>query len=316
MRLNSSPKRKVTYSTEVAKKKSIVTANFNAYLDERKKTDPHEFIDNVYGAAFLIGLAGVGACLWAGIAVLNGWMAGLGMAGIAAAMISVIASRVVKRKMNPTDPEQKWRNNIYTGLRRFFEVRDHSNLHRHIDPVALQLLEAGAYYWNQIRIKLDSLVWTGPDAPPTYVNLRIEVLNAADHAMDELAYLAANCLGEPQKKPSDDIKAIWQDLVELRIESVFERANDMFGANSTAYSHQSPHLNSIFHPARELAEKLKSLNEEVDRLAQEAATTAGPLSRASMGGAKIDSLLQNLHALRVASNELDDSIQGQQLDQR
>ncbi|MBL8040980.1 MAG: hypothetical protein JNM04_06490, partial [Chthonomonas sp.] len=164
--------------------------------------------------------------------------------------------------------------------------------------------------------KLSSLVWTGPEALPTYSNLRIEVLNAADHAMDELGYLAANCLGDPQKRPSDDIKAIWQDLVDLRLDGAFERATDMFNNSDSKYSHQSPHINAIFHPAKELAEKLRSLNDEVDRLSSEAATNMGPLARSSMGGARIDALLQNLNSLRVASDELDASIKTQQIDQR
>lgn len=300
----------------MGKKKSPVIANFNAYLEERKKTDPKKLSEEAYEYAFIAWCVAAWPAVWVGVSAYSSWAIGFAFAAGLAPIVGILARQIVKRKFTAKTPEEQWRQNVYTGIRRYFEVADHSSLHRHIDPVALQLLEAGAYYWNQVRVKLSSLVWTGPDALPTYSNLRIEVLNAADHAMDELAYFAANCLGDPQKRPSDDIKAIWQDLVDLRLEGAFERATDMFNNSDSKYSHQSPHINAIFHPAKELAEKLRSLNDEVDRLSAEAATNMGPLARSSMGGARIDALLQNLNSLRVASDELDASTKTQQIDQR
>jgi pantoate kinase len=71
------------------------------------------------------------------------------------------------------------------------------------------------------------------------------------------------------------------------------------------YVHRSPNLNAVFTSARDLAERLKLLSEELDRLSGEIVQSGSVTTQHSFSGARIDALINNLQSQRDAMRELD-----------
>ncbi len=257
------------------------------------------------GVAVLGGFLGVGAAMATGMLVGRsfGVFFGVLLAVPAFYMVQGATKAALGKLFKPNSPEAQWEYTVYAALDRFEEAKTRRGLSRAVDPVANQLLDAAAFYWERIQTLLDGPYWTSSNLSVDAAATRAEILKASNLAMDELAVLCAGCIGEPPTTRKDEFSQMVKDFTELRMDDAFERLAYIADGNEGRFVHQSPHLQAIFHPARNLAERLKLLCEEVERYSSERATQtlSGTLHE---GTNQIDSLIQNLQMQRNAAEEL------------
>jgi len=289
----------------MGKKKSLLIPNFTAYLDDRHNTNPRSMTEGLQALGCFGFVGGIFGTYWTLHNVFGSTKFMAGMAAFGAAfVIGGLWQWLDTWRKKRLSRDMKWRLKVYDALDKYFELKDENKLTKKVDTVALQLMEAAAYHWFQIKTKLDGYFWNGDDVLPYYQELRAEIQSASDNAMDELAMMCAHCIGEPQKTQSSEFSALVSDLKDLKIEAVIDRAGELFSSDSPKFAHKSPHLPSVFYPAKAIAEKLQTLHAETDRIAAEA-QSGHSSSVASFGAARIDVLLNNLKERRQAEVELD-----------
>jgi hypothetical protein len=291
------------------------------FNDRRGKRLPHfrEYLKKVYSrsddesstAAVLgcavVPLAMVGTGLFAaqfmhwGLAALAGFFVGGPLAG---GLLAYLWHRLAR----PKTAEEKRRRELTQALDAYRQPAEKGRLHKELDPTAAQLLEAAAYYWEQIGVLLNRPPWVGEESKP-YSAIREQALAAANEAMLEASALCVPCLGKPAKEKKDRLKEAFEDLADLDIIDALEGFRQVARADSAADAHHSPHIRLVFEPVRQYAEKLKSLNHELEELSAKmmAARPAGATSTLTGGAATtIDLVLSEIRLVRQAESELDD----------
>lgn len=158
-------------------------------------------------------------------------------------------------------------------------------LHRELDPAGGALLEESARQWNRIRSAFSSPFWSDANLPEHWERIKSQALTASDRAMDEIVVLLANAHQE-------DNSPGWQRVME-------DIASNYLGANITA---QSSGLPIGFEPARAIAERLRTVASEMERLSLEAAKeVSGPINSS---GAALDLCLNEIRSVESAEVEL------------
>lgn len=158
-------------------------------------------------------------------------------------------------------------------------------LHRELDPAAGSLLEETALHWNRVHAALSGPFWADDNLADHWSRVKDQALGAADRAMDEIVVLLSNAL-RPDNSPA------WQRIVE-------EVASTYLGAE---VERQSANLPAGFAPARAIADKLRSLGDEVERLATKAQSESVNVYQTS-GGA-LDLCLSEIRTIEQAETEL------------
>lgn len=178
-----------------------------------------------------------------------------------------------------------------------YQARDPQAVHRYVDATAQELLEAGSFFWYKIHTLL-----AASHASARLSGISGEARTAADQAMDELAALCSNCMGEPVNKRGNDIKEAFVGLAEGNIKGALRDFSEVLNPDSERYKVHSPHIDVVYRPARALAEKLQALSTEIERLSSQALD-----QKHQMVGAvsSIDSVLYAIQATRAAETELE-----------
>lgn len=190
---------------------------------------------------------------------------------------------------------------VLEGIKAYNAVES-NKLHKHVDRTACQLLEAGAFYWVKIHTLLEADSW---QSSIHMQGLRTDIGAAANQAMDDLMVLASRCIGSPGNSRGNDFKKAFDDLMELDVKEALGGFVEALNANGEKYKFQSPHISGIFPAARDIAERLKLLAEEVVTTTQEnerARLEPNVSSNSTLAG--IDAVLNSLKATRVAQDEL------------
>ncbi len=280
------------------------------YLARRDQLHPRKQAEYKTGVGCATGFVAGMVCLASGI--ITSWGSPIEVILMAAAGLTagVFLGRFLAGFRQRFDRESvQRRSQVYSALDRYYQYKGARTLAKNIDPVAIKVLEAGAFYWTQVMAALESPVWNSEGDKSYYDSVKSEILDAADHAMDELAVLGSHCIGKPLHTAPDDLKSAFEDLKELRFESALAKFGQATGGDLERYMHKSPNLKAIFDPAREVAEKLKLLSAEVERLTAERAHVPGVIGDAKFSSSRIDALVSNLRASRVAEQELSESSQ-------
>lgn len=173
-------------------------------------------------------------------------------------------------------------------------------LHNDLDYTSQQLLEASAFHWNAIHHQLSEPIWAGEDAALHLRAVREEVLTAADEGMREALALCLRTLaGKGERK--NRVGEILEDLSELDFESALEGfRQSVKGKNA----YQSPYLREIFEPVKAIAERLKALSSEVEKMTSDARMqVALPENRVK---SNLDQALRSLQELHTAQKELEE----------
>lgn len=239
--------------------------------------------------------------------VFGKWVAGV-LLGVAFASLVVTAwTAVIRSQRLARDPHEQRRRLVFKTGHEIRDLEVQNKLHRWMDPIALHLLEAGAYHWTRIQTALSGPQWGAKDLPAYWAQLKSQVLLASNEGMGDLIILARNCVGPPQKDRSSDIQGVFESFVDLDFADALMGLKQLAKADWTAYAHQSPQAEAVAVHGREIAEKLKELADDVESKASEIA-----IESATSGGIQsldaLDGVLNELKTVRLAESELEQRI--------
>lgn len=237
---------------------------------------------------------------------------GLLLALPAAIVTGAIVGAIVSKRTPKVDPAVAARCDGWgKALHAFRDIKNKKKLHSWVDPVLLQLLEAAAYHYSRVRTTLEAPAWltsTGNRA-----QLRAQARQAADEAMLDLLVLIQPSIGKPLKDRKDDIEDIIEDFFELEIADALSGIQRVASSDWRDYAHQSPHAQAIFPSCRGLAERIKSLADELEQMPA-AVENADPATLPpTQSAASLDYLLGELKAVKEAEQELGQQHLGQGL---
>lgn len=232
------------------------------------------------------------------LAVGVGLLVGGPMAGW---MMSALAKKFGKART----PEEARRFEVFEAASKYNQSIQRKKLHQELDPVAAQLLESCAYYYKQTMSLVNGPIWDEAANNGQYVALREQCAKAANESMQEAIMLCQHCLGKPERNRSDDLGSVIQDFVSLEIEDAIGGLREVVKADSAKYAYRSPHVNSIFEPVRDIAEKLKQLSIEVEKIQTDIVKNASTLKQVE-SASSLDLVLRELQMVRQAEDELDD----------
>lgn len=256
--------------------------------------------------AWTFPIAGLTFLFTIGVSVVLGrlglpWMVPLLVFGWAGAMVALDKSLKA-----PKTAEERYEIELEALLRRYANSMNGRRLHRDLDYTAAQLLEASAYYWSKIRMQLSSPSWSGDNAPLHLQAVRQQTLAAINEAMREQLALCVRCLAAPGQKKSTDLRELIEDTLGIDVDDALEALKG--GRSYKKGGFQSERLPEIFDQSRALAEKLKALSGEIDKM-----TFDNMQKLQSMGAGatlSIDAALRNLSEIQTAQAELDNPDQG------
>lgn len=229
----------------------------------------------------------------------------MGIVGAGAALAVSIAgvgwfNRWMDQRKAPVDPlEVKGR----AASKALLKLHQERKLRKWMDPVAQELLEAGAYHFGRLRTALEGPAWSARDLPTHWETVRAQARAAGESAMWELVLLCNTCVGKPQVERKDGLKSVIEDFVDLDIADALQGLKEIASGDWARYAHTSPAARQIFEPGRQIAERLRDLADEIEARAPELGGSAGEaLPRGSVGS--IDAVLGELRAVRQAEEEL------------
>lgn len=273
------------------------------YLDVKDEEADRELLASVPGRAWLAGLGfAAGALLVVGL-IASSWVLGAIVAGAGALSLVAMLTLLHRKKRLREDPREVRRRQVFGVVKELRSLENQRKLHKWMDPVALHLLEAGAYHWTRITKTLESPQWNPRDLPQYWVQIKQQVYEAANEGMADLVLLTRSCLGPPQKDRQSDIKTIVESFVDLEIADALQGMKQMANADWTAYAHQSPQAQAVAQHGRLIAERLQDLADDVEAKSSEIA-----LSSSTMSGLQsleaLDGVLGELRSVREAESEV------------
>lgn len=266
---------------------------------------------SVWGAGSCVGMvAGLPAMFFLLSSMVDWGWALLGTLILGPTLIAILLGIAEKFVGKPRTADERRQLEFLGVLTRY--QQSVGKLHKELDPTAAQLLEACAFYWQRVHVTLNGPAWTD-GTPARFLAIREQALRAADAAMEEATSLCVSCLGKPERSRSDALKNALEDFRDLDIEDALDGLRRVATADSSKYAHHSPHIDVVFAPVRDIAERLKLLSAEVERMSTEAmqrSTEAIPLANSS---SSIDLVLREMAETRAAERELDEPTTEQRL---
>lgn len=229
----------------------------------------------------LLGLGAVGSVV--------ALIAGVPLMVLAAAVPALAGTTMVvmqpRAKLN--EGEAQRREEIRKVAHAMKGLVEHRRLHRDLDASSLLILEECAHYWVRIRIAFGTGQWQEETLPHSYVSARAAARLAADEGMYDVLLAYRHVLPDSVdgRNPLDYV----------------DEALESFGIKGKVNPSQVP---PGFYVARAVADKLRALAEEAERLAFQTAKEMD-----IRPGKSLDSALSNLRDLRVAEEELTEHVQ-------
>lgn len=279
------------------------------------------YIDHNHSNPILDRLSAVNnlGCLASGVGApvvaMGVWMIGarfmgppagfVAFASFFAALIALYSygTKVGTQSAKKATQEERLIDEAYGVIMELRKLDRERKLLKHMDPVAMQLIEASAYHWSRVHRAFDDGRWNASEIPEHWTALRERASQAADLAMAELIILCRQCIGEPLKNRKDDFQSVIDDFAGLEIVDALRGLAKVSATHPKEYRFSSPQTPLIFDQARGLAEQLKSLADEVEESTRIAKTDI-PELRTSLGRESIDSLLSDLRHIKRAEVEL------------
>ncbi|MFQ3668275.1 MAG: hypothetical protein SNJ61_05230 [Fimbriimonadaceae bacterium] len=189
-----------------------------------------------------------------------------------------------------------------------------NRLHKDVDPVAVQILEACASYRHRIATLLGGAVWERRARVEHWARVRSDSLRSADEAMDDVILICQPYIGRGVGRKSIDWKGFLKELADGDIEDAFEaligqdddkkrksKSKDLPSRGKSELGDSSS-MPANLRPAYDIALKLKSLAAELEASTEAAASAPGSTGE----GSSIDSVLEQLRQVHRAEAELDD----------
>lgn len=285
----------------MSKRRTKDFSYFNGYL-ERHPALGRDAAEGLVHLAGCMGSLMLGAVATVVGLILWQWV-GLALFpfGVAAgSMLWLFLYRRHKRRRQPKD-EHKLR--VDNAMAQFHELRDEKKLHKWVDPIILQLLEAGAYHWTRVATAAESAAWTGIGVPGHMQSIRSQALESAEAAMADMILYGVQCIGKPDKDRRQDVKDMMESFTSLEVIDAVDSLKRIAKSDWREYAFHSPQAPIYFEPMRQIAEKLMTLADEMESMRPQAAdpiqAMQGPASTAG-----IDLLLSEMRAVQAAEDEL------------
>lgn len=282
---------------------------FSGYLSQQHPFQHH-------GPEQMLAIGGCMALIISSIALtaagfmLASFLGAFGGFILAFPVTALIWSFVAKKVKRPLTEEQLTQQKVWEAVKSFKGLKEQKKLHKWVDPVILQVLEAGAYHWARVKTVSASQKWRSMTLPGHWTSIRDQADDSADKAMAELVLMASHCIGEPEKDRKKDFENVVEDFFDLEIADSLAQLKRVTTSSWKDYAYQSPIARQIFEPARDIAERLKLLADELEKMDAEMPIEmkvgAGPVSTRATSADSIDLLLGEMKAVREAENELGD----------
>lgn len=223
-------------------------------------------------------------------------------AALGGPLVGVIAAAVSKRKAPKVSVEERHRIQTQAeAAKKFADLVQAKHL-LWVDPLMLQLLEAAAYHHYRVATVLAGPMWTGIDSGQRS-ELKRQAKQSADEAMKELLVLAAPCIGKPPKERKDDLEALADDFVNLHFADALASLQRVASASAADYAFRSPHTEVVFPACRAIAERIKQLADELEKMPVPTKTGDAMLDQPASTHS-LDLLVGELKAVREAEEEL------------
>jgi len=235
--------------------------------------------------------AGVGlASSWAAVATVGAlthaaWLA------IPATVVALGLAGAMRDKPRALDAPDQLRLDAQETATVMRECLERRRLHRDLDTASLTLLEECARHWHRVNQVFSSPFWQDGLLPVHYHAARDQALRSAEAAMDEVMVLYRPCL------PSEVKGRDAMDYVEEALEQYVFRGGTQ------------GNVPPAFVPAREIAEKLRDLANEAERISDDLRHDPSVAAQTAPGGT-LDLSLGELRAIREAEEELRQNLRG------
>lgn len=289
----------------MASRRSKSTPSLVAFLEWRtqlanKKSVPWIVPVGCLGALF--GAPTLGYLIAQRIGALGGIFSGV---LIAIVLVGIMAS-LEATASKPKNPQEAQEKEIRDGVAKLSELLEERKLHKWMDPIILQVLEAAAYHWQRINNLLTGPVWSSATIGAHWTGIRDQAAHASQRAMDELILMSIACIGKPERDKSKAVQEIFEDLKDLDVIDALQRLGRVATDDWENYAYHSPQASRIFESARRNAEKLKALADELERQTGSipVEVTAPGLVDAT-ASQSIDVVLSEMTAIREAEQELE-----------
>jgi len=207
-------------------------------------------------------------------------------------IFAALVAMWVKHLTRPRTEEEERRQEAHEAIVFMNSALSAGKLHRKIDPAAGMLLEECARHWSRVHEALSGTFWEDRDLPGHWKGVRDQALNAANRAMDDIIVMLKPVIAARNAPPSS------HEFISSIMESFF---------NVEAEMPVEP-LPAQYLPARDIAQKLMVLADEVEATAQRAARDESFKQHYS-SGSQIDVVLSELRAIQEAETELQQEVQ-------
>lgn len=289
--------------------KSKRLPNFGAYISYLITNPP--FKPNVAGVAGSCIGASLGTllALWGSVTLyeklgfsfpmaMGAFFGGCGLLAI----LCGVANRWI---LKPKTASERHAKRVTDVAKVYFISIQRRKIHKELDPIAAQLLETSAFYWLKIQQLLSGSFWGSSDLSAHYHAIKEQTIQATDQAMHEALILCVDCLGEPQRKRSAELRDALEDMFSLDIQDALSGLKQVARADSSEYAHRSPQAQVIFEPVREIATRLQELSIEIERISSDVIMQSQDPAQKN-ATAPIDLVLSELKALQQAEQELEE----------
>jgi hypothetical protein len=198
-----------------------------------------------------------------------------------------LSSLWVNHLSRPQTEEDQRRREAHDAIVFMNGALQRGKLHKRIDRAAAMLLDECSRHWLRVHTALSGTFWEDKDLSSHLKNIRDQSISAANRAMDDIIVMLTPVLEQRQKQTAGQefFGDILENFLNLPVEGPIEP------------------LPTTFLPARDIAQKLMLLADEVEETAQRAAQDASFREHFS-SSTQIDQVLGELRAIKEAENEL------------
>ena len=206
-------------------------------------------------------------------------------------LLAGLSSVWVNHLSRPRNEEEERRQEAHEAILFMNTALTKGKLHRRIDKAVGLLLEECARQWLRVHDAVSGTFWEDKNLPMHWKHVRDQSKSAANRAMDDLIVMLKPVLEARQQQTSTQefIGDVLETFLNVPSEGPLEP------------------IPAAFLPARDIAQKLMQLADEVEETAQRAAHD--PSFREHYSSAtQIDHVLSELRAIKQAESELHQEI--------
>jgi len=249
----------------------------------RRQTNPGAQINGPAGATLILVTFATLILVGGGWPLLSLFLYGL------AVLPATSAIRVVRNAKPPISPRTREATLVAQRMTLMLTKR---RIHRDLDSGTLVLLEECARNWLRAKAALEAPFWTAGLVPEHYRNVRSQALQALDDSMDDVLI---------------EFQAWVPDHVQNRetIDYVEEALETFVGKSKRNVNFPPP----AFVPVRVIADKLRSLADETERMSREARVDPEAVA-ATAPGRSLEQTLSELRSIQQAEEELRENLRG------